>query len=71
MHFISHEVEKKLPAALSFSDNWTAIWAAAEMSVKQLIGDIKQLESQINLMKTELKTGIPLIIREIGERGAG
>jgi len=39
---------------LSFSDDWVAVWAAADLNYKQLLGDINNLESIFNKLQNEL-----------------
>lgn len=48
MNFVGHMAEKYAPGLLNLSDDWTSIWAAAEISLKQLNTEINQLGSQVN-----------------------
>ena len=47
------------------------MWAAAEVSYKQLEVDAKQLESQIDRIRMELNNGVPKVREEKGEAVAG
>jgi hypothetical protein len=36
LHFIVGEIEKTQPNLLTFPDTWTALWAASDISLKQV-----------------------------------
>jgi hypothetical protein len=38
MHFIAWEAENNAPELLSLSDTWEALWAASDLSYKQVGG---------------------------------
>eukprot|EP00981_Chlorochromonas_danica_P005143 scaffold1036_cov169-Ochromonas_danica.AAC.23 len=69
MNFIALIVEQQAPDIRDISEKWTGVWAAGDISFKQLITDINQLEVQLNKVEQELvkaremSLGAPLIKR--------
>ena len=53
VHFLGLEVEKRCPALMNLSEKWVAIWAAADISLKQLNTEVMQLDAQINKLNSE------------------
>ncbi len=55
MNYLALYAQRYEPALLGFSDHWVALWAAADMTFKQVIADLGQLESQVKKLEGELK----------------
>lgn len=67
LHFIAEEASLKSPEILAITSNWSAVWAAAEVSQHQIELDMKALEIQIDKTKRELREGVPKLVGEKGE----
>lgn len=52
-NFVGHEIEKYYPELMKMTEHWVAIWAAAELSFKQIVTDINNLEKQLNTINQE------------------
>ena len=55
MHYIALLAERMGGGLTALSEDWVGVWAASEISFKQLAADISQLEVQLNKVETELK----------------
>lgn len=53
MHFLARQAELRDPALLELSEKWVALWAAADISYKQLCGDVTNLDNMVNKMNAE------------------
>jgi len=55
LNYIAHEVYTHSPELLKFSDEWSAVWLAAELSISQIEVEVKQLEKEVEKLRNELK----------------
>jgi hypothetical protein len=53
MHFLARQAELHSPSLLEISSKWVAIWAAADMSYKQICADVMNLDTLVNKMNSE------------------
>lgn len=53
MHFLARQAELKDPHLSELSDKWVALWAAADISYKQLTGEVATLDTLVNKMNSE------------------
>jgi hypothetical protein len=53
MHFVARQAERQNPRLLDLSENWVATWAAADISFKQLWGEVTNLDNLVNKMNAE------------------
>jgi diaphanous 1 len=60
MHFIVKQYEQIFPEDEWFFDHWLSIWKAPSVNMKQLEGDLKSLETSVNLAKAELKASVDI-----------
>lgn len=61
IHFVSQQLESEDKEVLTFADGFVSVWAAAEISFKQLDVEMRQLEGDLNKTVMEMDKGIPLI----------
>ena len=62
LNFVVKTMEKQDPNAGKFAESWVSMWAAAEISFKQLETDMKQLSIEIDRTKAELETNVPKLL---------
>ena len=62
LNFVVKAMEKQDPNAGKFSESWVSMWAAAEISFKQLETDMKQLAIEIDRTKSELENNVPKLL---------
>lgn len=55
MHYIALLADRMGGGLTALSEDWVGVWAASEISFKQLAADISQLETQLNKVENELK----------------
>jgi hypothetical protein len=53
MNFLALIAEQQAPELMNLSEEWIGVWAAADISFKQLSTDINQLEIQLNKVDHE------------------
>ena len=53
MHFLARQADMHDPRLSELSDQWVALWAAADISYKQLSGEVANLDTLVNKMNTE------------------
>lgn len=53
MHFLARQAELRDPHLSELSDKWVALWAAADISYKQLTGEVATLDTLVNKMNSE------------------
>ena len=70
IHFIAHQAETRNREIIGLSDGWAAMWAASDVSLKQLELDIRQLELQVEKVQSEAKTGVAKVLDLAGEASA-
>lgn len=54
LNLIAIVCEDSNPTLLIFFNDWVAVWAAANLNYKQLLGDINNLESAFQKLSNEL-----------------
>lgn len=54
LNFLVQIIETEAPELLKMSDKWIAVWAATEISLKQLASDVALLDQQVERVSQEL-----------------
>ena len=67
INFIATQAEANDKELLTLSDGWTAMWAASDLSIKQIEREINSLKGSLNQVKTELKTNLSKIREQGGQ----